>query len=327
MSLAEPKVAVVVPVHGRLPLTVRFLESFRQVSYRRAEIVIVDDRSPDGSGAYLARHFPEVTVLPGDGSLWWGGGTNRGVRYALARRFDYVLTINNDACVRPDFLTFLVETAEANPHSVVGSRLNFLQDPGRVWAVGGYTNWEEYFILNLLDNDVPEQEVLARRCNPWPVEFLTGCGTLVPTSCYRRIGLYDDRMCPQYHADSEFTLRAGHNGYRVLVDLRAVVYNDVPHTCRLRHLFLRRSPFFWKPLLALHLRYCPTRHRLKSLCRQYGETLVDQLYPALPGDGDPPFIRLRKALRQVKHTVRRAAEKTSPALAEAVFRSQSSRAA
>jgi GT2 family glycosyltransferase len=303
MSSSDPRVAVVTPVYGRLPLTLRFLESFRQVRYRPVEIVIVDDRSPDGTASHLARHHPEVTVLRGDGHLWWAGGTNLGVRYALARRFDYVLTINNDACVHPDFLNCLVETAEANPRSLVGSRINFLDDPGRVWATGGYTNWEEHFILNLFDNDVPEAEVLARRSNPWPAEFLTGCGTLVPISCYRQIGVYDDRMCPQYHADSEFTLRAGHKGYRILVDLRAVIYNDAAHTCRLRHLLLRRSPFFWKPLLALHLRYCPARHRLKSLCRQYGETVVDQLYPARPGDGDPPFIRLRKALRRVKHDV------------------------
>ncbi len=305
MVVADPKVAVVVPVHGRLPLTVRFLKSFRQVTYRNAELIVVDDRSPDETAAHLRRHYPEATVLKGDGNLWWAGGTNKGVRDLLGRRFRYVLTINNDAVLHPAFLSHLVETAEAHPGSIVGSRINFLDDPGKVWSIGGYTNWEVHFILNLFDNEVREEDVLARRSNPWPVEFLTGCGTLVPADCFRKIGLYDERMCPQYHADSEFTLRAGNMGYRVLVDLRAVVYNDAVRTCRLRHLLVRRSPFFWKPMLALHLRYCPTRHRLKSLCRQYGETVVDQLYPALPGDGDPPFIRVRKALRRVKHLLLR----------------------
>jgi len=307
MSVSDPKVAVVVPVHGRLPLTIRFLESFRRVAYRNAEMVVVDDRSPDDTALHLTRHYRDVTVLKGDGNLWWTGGTNKGVRYALAHGFRYVLTINNDAVVHPDFLSHLVETAESHPRSIVGSRINFLDDPGKVWSIGGYTNWEEYFFLNLFDNDKREEDVLARRRNPWPVEFLTGCGTLVPADCFRKIGLYDERMCPQYHADSEYTLRAGSSGYGVLVDLRAVVYNDAARTCRLRHLLVRRSPFFWKPLLALHLRYCPTRHRLKSLCRQYSETVVDQLYPARPGDGDPPFIRLRKALRRVKHLLLRRA--------------------
>ncbi len=229
MSSADPKVAVVVPVHGRLPLTIRFLESFRQVAYRNAVVVLIDDRSPDDTADHLARHFPEVKVLQGDGKLWWAGGTNKGVRYALARRFPYVLTINNDAIVHPDFLGRLVETAEAHPGSIVGSRINFLDDPGKVWAIGGYTNWEVHFILNLFDNDVAEEDVLERRSHPWPAEFLTGCGTLVPTGCYRKIGLYDERMCPQYHADSEFTLRAGSNGYRILVDLRGGLQRRAAH--------------------------------------------------------------------------------------------------
>jgi GT2 family glycosyltransferase len=302
--MAGPKVAVVVPVHGRLPLTVRFLESFRAVTYDNYELVVIDDGSPDDTAAYLARHHPEVTVLHGDGGLWWAGGTNRGVQYALGHGFRHILTVNNDACVRPDFLGRLVETAESHPGSIVGSRVDYLDEPGRVWGAGGYTHWEDYFILRLHDNGAREADVLPRRPSPAPVEFLTGCGTLVPADCYRKIGLYDERMCPQYHADSEFTLRAGRRGWRVLVDLRAVVSNDVPRTCSLRHLFRRRSPHYWRPLLALHLRYCPSRHRLRSLARQYAETLVDQLYPAAPGDEAPPFIRLRLAARRVRQAAR-----------------------
>jgi GT2 family glycosyltransferase len=298
--MTDLKVAVVVPVHGRLPLTLRFLESFRKVRYANYQIVIVDDASPDNTSAYLASHHPEVIVLSGDGDLWWAGGTNRGVRYALTHAFDYVLTINNDSSVEPDFLSYLVETARTQPRSIVGSRINYLEDCHKVWSVGGYLDWEERFVLLLHENGAEEADVLARWPNPAPVEFLPGCGVLVPAGCFRELGLYDERMFPQYHADSEFTLRAGRRGYRVLVDLRAVVYNDVAQTCRVRQLLSRRSPWYWRPLLALYLRYCPREHRLAWLFQQYGETVLDQLYPALPGDEAPPFIRLRRALRRLR---------------------------
>lgn len=279
--MASPAVAVVVPVYGKLPLTLRFLESFAAVTYNSYKIVIVDDASPDGTGAHVARHFPEVTVLSGDGDLWWSGGTNKGVRYALRHGFRYVLTINNDAQVRPDFLDHLVETAEANPHSLVGSRIQFLDPPERVWSVGGYTNWGPGFFLNLCEHSATEADLLARRSGPVPVQVLTGCGALIPTGCYRDIGFYDERMCPQYHADSELTLRAARAGWRVLVDLRAVVYNDVPNTCTVKNIFAKRSPWYWRPLLAIHWRYCPRGRFLKALLRQYRDVLVDQFYPAL----------------------------------------------
>src|ERR1022692_2974038 len=99
-----PNVAVVVPVYGRLAKTLRFIESFQRVEYDSYALVIVDDASPDGTGERLARDYPNVTVLRGNGHLWWTEGTNLGVRYALEQGFDYVLTINNDTCVSPDFL-------------------------------------------------------------------------------------------------------------------------------------------------------------------------------------------------------------------------------
>jgi cellulose synthase/poly-beta-1,6-N-acetylglucosamine synthase-like glycosyltransferase len=221
------------------------------------------------------------------------------VRWALQQGLDYVLTINNDTLVQPDFLGHLVETAEAHPHSVVGSRIHFMDDPGKVWSVGGFTSWGPGFILNLCEHSAREEDLLARRTTPARVQLLTGCGTLVRADCYRKIGLYDERMCPHYHADSEFTLRAARHGWRILVDLRAVVYNDVPNTCTVKSLLQKRSPWYWRPLLAIHLRYCPPRHRLKSLLRQYLEVLIDQYYPAPPGDNDLALTRVRKRVRRL----------------------------
>src|SRR2546423_968305 len=138
---AAPRVAVVVPVFNKLPLTLRFLKSFRVVAYSNYQIIIVDDGSSDGTSAVLAEQHPEV-VLPG--------------------------------CP-----------------------------------------------------------------NPLPVDVLTGCGTLVPADCYRKVGLYDTRWCPQYHGDSEFVLRAGKGGYRALVDIRAVIWNDVQNTGKNTNIFFR----------------------------------------------------------------------------------------
>jgi GT2 family glycosyltransferase len=296
--MAKPKVAVVVPVYNKLPLTIRFLESFRRVHYDNYRMIVVDDASPDGSGAHLAKHFPWVTVLLGDGNLWWTGGTNLGVRHALEQKFDFVLTINNDTLVEPHFLDRLVETAQSNPHSLVAARINFLSEPARVWSVGGWLNWriDGVFFVNLHEYSADESDLLARRDRVVPVELMTGCGVLVPARCYRDIGLYDRLNCPQYHADSEFTLRAAKRGWRLLVDLQAVVWNDASNTCLLKHIGLRRSPWFWRPLLTIHLRYCPRRLLLFSLFRQYRDILIEQFYPAEPGELTKPTVRLKNAI-------------------------------
>jgi len=71
-----PRVAVVVPVYNKIELTIRFLESFQQITYPNYSMIIVDDGSRDGTAEILRARFPEVIVLKGDGNLWWSGATN-----------------------------------------------------------------------------------------------------------------------------------------------------------------------------------------------------------------------------------------------------------
>jgi GT2 family glycosyltransferase len=269
-----PRVAVVVPVYNNIRRTQRFLDSFAKVHYAQRRIVVVDDGSTDGTSARLAEHHPEVLVLRGSGDLWWSGATNLGVRYALDDGFDYVLTINNDSVVAPDLLDRLLETASAHPRSIVGSRIQFLDHPDRVWGAGALMRWRERLLWQLCDHGALASDVLARRPDPFPVDALSGCGTLVPCQCYRDAGLYDARWLPQYHGDSEFTLRAARRGYASLVALRAVVYNDAENTGRVDnfydYVFSRRSGYYWPAMLAIHLRYCPAHLIPGSLLRIYG---------------------------------------------------------
>jgi GT2 family glycosyltransferase len=266
-------VAVVVPVHNDLPRTARFLDSFAAVDYPNYSLVVVDDGSTDGTSDALAARYPRVVRLAGGGNLWWAGATNRGVRWALERGYDFVLTINNDTQVSPDFLRLLVAAARDNPKSIVGSRIDFLGRPGVVWALGAEMVWEKGEIFHLRSRG---EYVPAGLHGVLPAEALTGCGTLVPAACYREVGYYDAEHFPQYHADAEFVLRAARKGWRALIETRAVVSNDVPNSAadKVRNwagwVLSRRSAVYWRPLLAIHLRYCPHRLRLRSLWQYYG---------------------------------------------------------
>ena len=272
-NTTKPPVAVVVPVHNHLPLTLSFLDSFGQVRYPNYLLIVVDDGSTDGTAEAMAKQYPQVVRLQGDGNLWWAGAVNRGVRHALAEGFQYVLTINNDTSVSPDFLDQLVETAERYPRSIVGARINIMDEPERIWAVGGLVQWSSGVLLQLRCCGLREKEVLVTLPDPCPADVLTGCGTLVPTDCYREVGLYDERWLPQYHGDSEFVLRARRRGYQPLVALRAVIWNNARVTCTSPNLFSRRSPWYWRPVFAILFRYCPWRYIPSLLIRHYGHAL------------------------------------------------------
>jgi GT2 family glycosyltransferase len=280
--VAAPRVAIVIPVHNNLQRTLRCLESLKRIHYANHSPLVIDDGSSDGTAGVLAERYPQVIVLQGNGNLWWAGATNRGVHYAVQNNYDFILTLNNDTQLDPPFLNYLVEAALKNPRTIVGSRINFLQQPSRIWALGATMRWHKGQIFHLLEHG--EEETAARLQEPIlrPVETLTGCGTLIPVDCFRETGYYDAQRFPQYHADAEFVLRAAKHGWRALVHLKAVVWNDAANTAAntttrlIEQLLSRRSAAYLRPILAIHRDYCPPHLLVSSLAKYYGRHFLSR---------------------------------------------------
>ena len=79
----KPRIAVVVPVHNDWLHTKECLAQLRKLNRLPDEIIVVDDGSTDETAFALARDFPHVLRLVGDGNLWWTGCMNLGARDAL----------------------------------------------------------------------------------------------------------------------------------------------------------------------------------------------------------------------------------------------------
>ncbi len=267
MSQSE-KVSIVTPIFNGVDHTLAYLESLGQVTYPNFEVIIVDDGSTDGSAAAIAERFPRVRILQGDGTLWWSGGTNVGIRDALDRGTDFILTMNNDVQVAPDFLDALVSCARENPGAIIGGKIYIMNDPERVWSAGGRLDWLSGKTLVQVGHGQLDREEFCRR---EPMDFLTGMNVLVPADVFARIGFYDAVHFPQYHADSEFTLRARKARIPIVFEPGAKVWNRVESTFMQRFLRGRRfdlaavrelltsfrSPMRLSCYWLLHWRYCP----------------------------------------------------------------------
>src|SRR6476619_3291160 len=92
----HPKTAVIIPVHNGLEFTRRCLSALTGQGPAEFETFLVDDGSTDGTAESVHSEHPEVTVLRGDGSLWWSGAVNAGCHQAIACGADVVVLFNND---------------------------------------------------------------------------------------------------------------------------------------------------------------------------------------------------------------------------------------
>ncbi len=214
------KLEIVTPVYDRREETLQCLRSLSRIDRTDLEvhIIVVDDGSTDGTAEALAKDFPEVEIIRGDGNLWYTAGTNRGIQAALRHNPDYVLAINNDSIFDEKSVYNLVRCAEEYPRSVVGPLLLDWTTPHKIFQVaprwelisGGYRHWFRQTVWT-----VPNR--------PWQVELIVGNCVLYPAQAIREAGLMDEKRLPQF-GDAEYTPRMRRRGWRLMIEPRARVF-------------------------------------------------------------------------------------------------------
>jgi GT2 family glycosyltransferase len=98
-------------------------------------------------------------------------------------------------------------------------------------------------------------------------ELESGYAMLIPNAVFKNIGLFDYQHFPHHMGDMDFVLRARKNGYRVIVDTRAVLFTTtgdnylanffakISFLDSLRTLFDIKSTIYLKTRLLFLLRY------------------------------------------------------------------------
>ncbi len=89
----------------------RTLPLILEQTYPEFEVTLIDNASTDGSVEYVRENFPGVRIIENDENLGYTGGHNRGIRETDG---DYVMLLNADIFLRPDFIEKKVKTIETD---------------------------------------------------------------------------------------------------------------------------------------------------------------------------------------------------------------------
>ena len=220
-----------IPVHNRLNATKGLLRCLKAQDYQPLRIVIVDDGSNDGTSSYLRSEAPQVEVIEGDGSLWWGGAMAKGLAKILpmVHGRDYVLFLNNDVYFESNFVSRLVTVSQEFGRAVVGSLLLDIERPEQILSIGPrisypLTRVEEIYHPNG-GEDVSARAGLHSLPSVIDLAALSGRGTLYPAEVFSKIGTVRHRWLPHYWADYEISARARAAGFKTLVSTRTKVWS------------------------------------------------------------------------------------------------------
>lgn len=100
------EVSVIIPNFNGLAYLEGVLSSLERQSMKNFEVILVDNGSTDGSCAFVASQYSWVHIIELSENFGFSRAVNEGIR---AARAPYVLLLNNDTEVEPDFLKEMVE--------------------------------------------------------------------------------------------------------------------------------------------------------------------------------------------------------------------------
>ena len=206
-----------IPVHNRIELTLQFLDSLdAQTTEEPVKVFIVDDGSTDNTTTVLRKRngrFP-ITVIPGNGKLWWAGSINRGLKVIQPHltSADWLYLGNNDTILDPSHLESLLTTARNNPKSAVGSVSFEIWPDGTKHPVSsGFKIDLRKLTITALDGHTTEVQ---------EADALAGRGILIPAEAVTHLRFHPHLM-PQHFADLAATSKLRKIGFHLLVDPRA----------------------------------------------------------------------------------------------------------
>ncbi|MDH4178303.1 MAG: glycosyltransferase family 2 protein [Thermoleophilia bacterium] len=220
----RPHVAVVVLSWNGREHTLACLRSLEAVEYEPLSVLVVDNGSTDGSPDAVAAEHPAAALVRLPENRGFAGGMNVGIRAALDRGADAVVTLNNDMEVEPGFVGPLVTALDADQAAAAAcSQILFLGEPARIWYAGApYRAGRGHSGRNTGYDDPP----LPASTPPYATPRACGGAMLARREAFESVGLFDDDLFA-YAEDTDWSLRAAAAGRHVLVVPASVVRHAV----------------------------------------------------------------------------------------------------
>lgn len=186
-----------------------------------AEIMAVDNASPDGTAATVRERWPWVRLVPNDRNLGFAAGNNVGIRLALDEGADYVYLLNQDTEVAPDFLVEAVRAAEADER--IGSVQSLLLLHPEKELINSSGNAVHFLGFGYCD-DYRRPVERWRHAGLKEIAYASGAGALYRAAALRQVGLLDEHLF-LYHEDLDLGWRLRLAGWANVLAAHSVVWH------------------------------------------------------------------------------------------------------
>jgi GT2 family glycosyltransferase len=181
------------------------------------ELIIVDNASIDGTPSYLRQVEKErgnVRLILNDQNKGYAGGNNDGIRLAIG---DYVVLLNNDTMVTPNWLDLLLEPFSKD------------QSIGLVGPITNSAGNEQMVIIPNLNEEnhveLAGQYIARNKGYFFDTDKLGFYCVAIRGDVVRKVGLLDEKFGIGMFEDDDYCVRVRKTGYRLIVNEGCFIYH------------------------------------------------------------------------------------------------------
>jgi GT2 family glycosyltransferase len=272
------RIAVVIPLYQGEAVIEPCLASMAAQTLPPAQIIVVDDGSPDQSAELVKQQFPQVVLIQHLGNLGYGAAVNTGIRRALASEYaiDLVLLLNQDTvadahCLQALSLAFQQDAGLG----IAGCKLLY-PDGKTIQHAGGYVAMPSAFARHFGQNQLDDGSWDEIR----DVDFVTGAALAIRSSILKNVGGLDESFGRAYYEDIDlcFRVRAAGFAVRYLPHSRLIHHESTV----LKGADYERAVHVHRARLCFALKHWPTAHYAQLLAEEremakHGSDVLDLL--------------------------------------------------
>lgn len=207
-------VSVIIPTFNRAEMVCRCVQSVFDTQWPNLEVIVVDDCSPDNTGARIKELFPErVRYIRNETNSFQAVSRNNGAKIATG---DYLFFLDDDNIVDKNIFTEIERAFEENPKLGLVAPMAVHMRPGKnnvIWSLGSdfnrWTSQPKDYKPNLPIENLP------REIKSYPTTYYPN-GFVVPKKVFDEVDGFDEAYV-QIFEESDFGWKILEAGYGEIV--------------------------------------------------------------------------------------------------------------
>lgn len=250
------------------------------------KVIVVDNKSTDGSPGLIKNNFPEVNLIEEDENIGFGRANNIGIKKALDDGAQYVFLLNQDAWIEPNTIENLIVAQQKEPEYGIVSPMH-LNGKGDALDY----KFSLYIKPSNCKNLYSDIYLKKIKTTIYDVGFVNAAAWLISRDCIEKVGGFNPSFF-HYGEDDNYIQRIKYHSFKLGVLPNCNIFHDRESTSQ-KNIYFKDEMVLYKRLLVLKFSNPYNNYSFQSEYKRNFIALIKSIAFLKAGDLKKNILKIR----------------------------------